>query len=410
MVIVYHTLGVFRRYGNQWSGMARVAQVWLITCALIVMLGFLTKTSEHYSRSVVIFWFATSLVAQCAIYAAFHLVSHVFQSSERASLPAMVIGSGSLAQRLVTSVNRNVFLADQIVGVVDRPDSLQAWRDQQVPAMGTLAEIEEVLQRRWIDRVYIALPLERADEVRDLHRRLRQYSVDLIWVPDIFSIELLNPSVREVAGIPLISLSESPLTTGARAYLKSLMDVVGALIGLIVLSPLMLLVALAIKLTSRGPAIYRQTRAGWDRSTFQIWKFRTMYVHDEGPDRLTQAGRHDSRITPVGAFLRRTSIDELPQLINVLRGSMSLVGPRPHSIIHDDEYSKKIDAYMSRHRIKPGMTGWAQVHGHRGETRSVEDMRRRVEYDLDYINRWSLWLDLWILLLTPLAIFSRKAY
>jgi putative colanic acid biosynthesis UDP-glucose lipid carrier transferase len=276
--------------------------------------------------------------------------------------------------------------------------------------MGTLAEIEEVLQRRWIDRVYIALPLERADEVRDLHRRLRQYSVDLIWVPDIFSIELLNPSVREVAGIPLISLSESPLTTGARAYLKSLMDVVGALIGLIVLSPLMLLVALAIKLTSRGPAIYRQTRAGWDRSTFQIWKFRTMYVHDEGPDRLTQAGRHDSRITPVGAFLRRTSIDELPQLINVLRGSMSLVGPRPHSIIHDDEYSKKIDAYMSRHRIKPGMTGWAQVHGHRGETRSVEDMRRRVEYDLDYINRWSLWLDLWILLLTPLAIFSRKAY
>lgn len=410
MVIVYHTLGVFRRYSNQWSAVARVAQVWLITCGIIVLLGFLTKTSHHYSRQVVISWFAAALVAQCALHLFFHLMSRLWQMNLNASLPTLVVGSGWLARHLIGSINSNVFLADQVIGVVDQPQALKDWRYDGVPALGSLDDLHQILASRVIDRIYIALPVERSTEVAQLNEALLPYNVDLIWVPDIFSLNLLNPSVREVAGVPLISLSESPLTNGGRAYLKSLMDVTGGLAALVLLSPLMIAAFLAIKVTSRGPALYRQTRTGWDGSRFDIWKFRTMYVHDEGPGVLTQARKDDHRITPVGRLLRRTSIDELPQLFNVLSGSMSLVGPRPHSIIHDHHYSQQIDAYMARHRIKPGMTGWAQINGLRGQTRTVEDMRRRVEYDLDYINRWSLKLDLWILLRTPFALFSDSAY
>ncbi len=410
MMILYHTQGVFRRYSNHWLAIGRVTQMWVITCGAIIFIGFLTRTSHHYSRQVILFWFVAALVAQCAIQLAFHQLSRLWQTSLKVNLPTIVIGSGWLARHLVRSINRNVFLADRVIGVLDDAQPLKDWRSDDVPALGTLDDLHQVLTSRLIDRVYIALPVERGAEVSKLHEALMPYNVDLIWVPDIFSLNLLNPSVREMAGVPLISLSESPLTSGGRAYLKSLMDVTGALAALALLGPVMIAAYLAIRLTSSGPGLYRQTRTGWDGSRFQIWKFRTMYVHDEGPAVLTQASRDDARITPVGAFLRRTSIDELPQLFNVLCGSMSLVGPRPHSIIHDHEYSKLIDAYMARHRIKPGMTGWAQVHGLRGQTRTVDEMRRRVEYDLDYINRWSLKLDLWILLRTPFALFSDTAY
>jgi putative colanic acid biosysnthesis UDP-glucose lipid carrier transferase len=410
MVIIYHTQGVYRRYDNQRSGTVRVARVWLLTCAVLMLLGFATKTSDHFSRPVIMLWFTSSLVAQCAVYLAFHRFSQIWQTNLRVKLPAVVVGAGWLAGRLAGSVNRNVFLGDRIIGVVDRPELLSGWKHDEVPALGTLENIDQVLETHGVERVYIALPLERAREVAPLYRKLRRNNVDLIWVPDIFSLDLLNPGVREVAGIPLITLSESPLTSAGGAYVKSLIDVIGATSALILLGPLVLAVALTIRLTSPGPAIYRQTRVGWDGATFQIWKFRTMYVHDEGPNRLTQARKDDERVTPVGAILRRTSIDELPQLFNVLGGTMSLVGPRPHSIVHDNQYSRLIDAYMSRHRIKPGMTGWAQVNGLRGETRTVEAMRQRVEHDLEYINRWSIWFDLWILCRTPFAICSQQAY
>jgi putative colanic acid biosynthesis UDP-glucose lipid carrier transferase len=321
-----------------------------------------------------------------------------------------VIGSGWLAARLTDCINRNAFVADEIIGVIDEPNALQNWHLENVPALSDLEGLESVVESGIIDRVYIALPIERGGEVAHLQQRLLRHNIDVIWVPDIFSMNVVNPSIREISGIPLLSLSESPVTSGSRAYFKSLMDVVGASAAIVVLSPLFLAVAAAIRLTSRGPAIYRQTRTGWDGRPFQIWKFRTMYVHDEGSLQLTQAFKNDSRITPVGRFLRRTSIDELPQLFNVLAGSMSLVGPRPHSVIHDHEYHGLVYAYLHRHRIKPGITGWAQVNGLRGEVHTIKDMIRRVEFDLDYINRWCLSRDLWILLRTPFALFSRNAY
>lgn len=412
MMIVYQGLGVFRRYANVWTDTARLAKAWTAVGALLLLLAMITGTTSTFSRQVVLFWFATALLTQTAVCVAFRCISHVWYANTNTHLPVLVVGSGSLARRLIDSINRNIFLADHVVGVVDDANQLANWppTPRDVPALGTFDELSDIVAQHAIERVYIALPLDAGGDLTRLHRQLQRQNVDLIWVPDIFALDLLNPGVREISGMPLISLSETPLNSGAWAYLKSLVDVVLASLALVLLSPVMMASAVAIKLTSRGPILYRQTRTGWDGGPFVIWKFRTMYLHDEEPGTLVQAHRNDQRVTPVGRWLRRTSIDELPQLFNVLEGSMSLVGPRPHSVIHGDEYGRQIDAYMNRHRIKPGMTGWAQIHGFRGETATVDQMRRRVEYDVDYINRWSLMLDAWIILCTPFTLFSRQAY
>lgn len=238
---------------------------------------------------------------------------------------------------------------------------------------------------------------------------MAEKNVDVIWAPDIFGVSLLNYSIREVAGVPLISLSETPMI-GSSALTKAVMDYCVASVALIMLGPLMLITAALIKVTSPGPVLFRQLRHGIDGQVFSVLKFRSMRLHDEGPDKLTQATKHDTRITAVGRFIRKTSIDELPQLFNVLAGDMSIVGPRPHAVVHNEFYSDKIRAYMSRHRVKPGLTGLAQVNGLRGETASVEQMARRVQYDLSYINNWSIWLDFKIMLRTAFVVIGKDVY
>lgn len=207
----------------------------------------------------------------------------------------------------------------------------------------------------------------------------------------------------------MLTLSETPLT-GTRLLIKSIEDFVLSALLLLAISPLLAIIALAIKLDSPGPVFFKQARNGWSGKTFRIWKFRSMHVHQPENGVVKQATRNDPRVTRVGAFLRRTSLDELPQLLNVLGGSMSLVGPRPHAVQHDVEYSQRINSYFARHNIKPGITGLAQVRGFRGETTDIEMMRQRVEADIEYINNWSLWLDIVILLRTAGALTGRNAY
>jgi len=266
-----------------------------------------------------------------------------------------------------------------------------------------------MVQKYQIRRVYFALPMKTAHQVRDLQLQLIDLNVDIVWAPDIFGLHMISPSVREVAGVPLYYLSESPLVEGARVS-KMLMDKSLTLIALIVLAPFMLVIALAVKLSSPGPLLFKQERHGLDGKIIRVMKFRSMRVHDEPDGVITQATQNDCRVTPVGKFLRRSSLDELPQLFNVLMGDMSLVGPRPHATAHNDYYAHKIDAYMSRHRILPGITGLAQVNGFRGETDTLEKMEKRVEYDLTYINNWSIWLDVRILIKTVYTLFSKNAY
>src|SRR5690606_10159618 len=275
--------------------------------------------------------------------------------------------------------------------------------------LGGAVQLRTLIQQHGIKKVYIALPAEEMGNIESVYIDLMDIQVDVIWVPDFSTMVLLNHSVSEVAGIPAIHLNESPLTANpSAALLKATLDRTLALLAIVALSPLLLVVAAAVKLSSPGPVLFKQPRHGFNGEVFQMWKFRSMRPHDDTV--VKQATRHDPRITPVGRFIRRTSIDELPQLFNVLMGDMSLVGPRPHAVQHNDYYSEKIQAYMNRHRIKPGITGYAQINGLRGETDTLDKMERRVKLDLEYINSWSLWLDIKILLKTPLALFSRNAY
>ena len=262
-----------------------------------------------------------------------------------------------------------------------------------------------------INTIYIVTPLESSKVLEELYFVLLDKHVSIHWVPDIFSLRLINHSVREIAGIPVLTLSETPLT-GINKLSKAIEDRVLAFLILLTISPILLLVALAVKFDSPGPVFFRQKRTGWNGKTFRIWKFRSMRVEQEVGDNklLKQAEKNDPRITKVGAFIRKTSLDELPQLINVLTGDMSLVGPRPHAVQHDEVYSQRISDYYARHNIKPGITGLAQVRGYRGETKEIDQMIKRIESDIEYINNWSLWLDLSILVRTVTAFTGKEAY
>ncbi|MGH7461693.1 MAG: undecaprenyl-phosphate glucose phosphotransferase, partial [Longimicrobiales bacterium] len=261
-----------------------------------------------------------------------------------------------------------------------------------------------------IDQLWIVLPLTADEAIRGLLHELRHSTVDIRLVPDLFSYQLLNYSTENIVGLPVLNLSYSPLS-GPNRYAKELLDRLLALGILLVISPLLLLIAAGIKLSSPGPIVFRQMRHGWDGEPFTVYKFRSMHVQPPQQGAYEQARRNDPRVTRLGQFLRRTSLDELPQFINVLQGSMSIVGPRPHPIEMNDLYCDQVERYMWRHKVKPGITGWAQVNGYRGETDTLDKMRKRVEYDLYYIEHWSLLFDIRIILMTVWKGFAdRNAY
>ena len=243
--------------------------------------------------------------------------------------------------------------------------------------------------------------------VKELLYALRHHTVNIKLIPDIFGFSLLNHSMTEIAGLPAVNLSDTPMG-GGNQLIKALEDRVLAILIIPLIIPLIVLIAIAIKLTSSGPVLFKQKRHGWDGRVINVYKFRTMKLHDEEAGKIAQASKGDSRITPLGAFLRGCSLDELPQFYNVLQGRMSIVGPRPHAVEHNELYKEQVNQYMLRHMVKPGITGWAQVNGLRGETDTLDKMKKRVEYDLFYIENWSLWFDLKIIFLTVFKGFVHK--
>ena len=264
--------------------------------------------------------------------------------------------------------------------------------------MGHCKDVATYVRQHGVKVVYIALPLANVPRIGELINTLRDTTASVYFVPDAFAFDLIQGRIVEINGMPALSVCETPLH-GMEAVFKRSMDIVLAGLGLVLLSPFLLLIAAAVRLTSRGPALFRQRRYGLDGEEILVYKFRSMRVCEDGPV-VTQAHKGDPRITPIGAFLRRTSLDELPQLINVLQGKMSLVGPRPHAVAHNEQYRKLIDGYMIRHKVRPGITGLAQVNGLRGETRTLEKMCELVRYDLEYLRNWSPWLDIRILFKT----------
>ncbi|HBT8099465.1 TPA: undecaprenyl-phosphate glucose phosphotransferase, partial [Klebsiella pneumoniae] len=258
-----------------------------------------------------------------------------------------------------------------------------------------------------IDRIYIAMDMQDDKKLKKLVKGLADTTCSVLLIPDIFTFNILQSRTEEVNGVPVVPLFDTPLN-GINSVLKRLEDIVLSLIILILISPVLIVIACIVKYSSKGPILFRQTRYGMDGKSIQVWKFRTMVVQENG-NVVTQAVRGDVRVTNVGRFLRRTSLDELPQFFNVLFGSMSIVGPRPHAVAHNEQYRTLIEGYMLRHKVKPGITGLAQIKGWRGETDTLEKMQKRVEYDLEYIREWSLWLDLKIIFLTVFKGFVNKS-
>jgi len=409
MVVIYEWRGIFRRFAGRFKTCLRLARSWTLVGGLTLFVIFITKSGADYSRSVLAGWFLLGYAAQVILFQITFMLSQHYRHSRAEPIRAVVIGSYWLAEHLVESITKNAWMPDRVVGVIDEDqEGLQRWKNNPLPYLGKLDDLLGLLKSHNINRVYVALPISCSSAIQEACRKLSDVPVDVVWVPDIFAMRLLNHSVKELNGLPLISLSESPLVSQTQALAKSVMDKTVALLALLMLSPLMIVISYLVWQSSPGPIIFKQKRHGWDGKIIEVWKFRSMYMHFD--KRVRQATKDDDRITRVGKFIRRTSIDELPQLFNVLQGTMSLVGPRPHAIEHNDLYTNRIQSYMLRHRIKPGMTGLAQINGLRGETDTLEKMLRRVELDLEYINTWSIWADFKILLKTPMSLFVKTAY
>ncbi|OIO66533.1 MAG: undecaprenyl-phosphate glucose phosphotransferase [Zetaproteobacteria bacterium CG1_02_49_23] len=381
MWLGYFNSGVYRRHSGKTSMAMSLTWAWSKVLMMLVVLAFVTKVSEDYSRPVIVAWYFLAMAAQIGAHIVIDMVKTQYISHEK--IPSILVGNSELGGHLATHINHNPWMYHKIVGVVS-DDAELSWYEKDLPKLGSIADLRSVVEKHKARRVYFALPMRNAHQIRDLQLDLVDLNVDVVWAPDFYGLHTVSPSVREVAGVPLYFLSESPIVGGARIS-KMLMDKSLAFITLILCFPIMLAVAVAIKLSSPGPILYRQERHGLDGKIIKVLKFRSMVVHEEKEGTVTQARKNDSRVTRIGRFIRRTSIDELPQLINVLKGEMSLVGPRPHAKEHNEYFAGKIEAYMSRHRILPGMTGLAQINGCRGETDTIAKMRKRVEYDMTYI-------------------------
>jgi putative colanic acid biosynthesis UDP-glucose lipid carrier transferase len=275
--------------------------------------------------------------------------------------------------------------------------------------IGTLSDLAQYVKDHGTDVIFVALPIRHLKRVMDLLDDLRDTTASIYYVPDIFVFDLIQARSGEIHGIPVVAMCETPFY-GYRGVAKRMTDIILSAVILALTLPLFVIVAMLVKFSSPGPVIFKQRRYGLDGREIAVYKFRTMRVTEDG-EKIRQASKSDSRITPIGGMLRRSSLDELPQLINVLQGRMSLVGPRPHAVAHNEEYRKLIKGYMVRHKVLPGITGLAQVNGCRGETSQLEDMEARVNYDLDYLRHWSPMLDIKIILLTAVKVFrDDKAY
>lgn len=417
---------VYRRTVGLLEEVAALARPWFLVFVLLTVLGFITKTSALFSREVLLAWAVLGFAAQIGVHGAVRYGLRTARANGRNIRRAILIGTKPLAQAFADRIAANPWLGIKVIGCIEdahwerrrraAPISVDRRRRRTLDApasirmLGSTEALAAVLKRYAPDQVYITLPNYSAADLAQLYRTAMDSNIDIHWVPDLSNFVLVNHCVRELDGQPILCLSDSPMH-GPRFAVKWLEDKILAVIFLVLLAVPMAIIALGVKLSSPGPVLFKQRRHGLDGSEFVLWKFRTMRPHIEVPGSVTQARMDDARVTRFGAFLRRTSLDELPQFINVLQGRMSIVGPRPHAIEHNNHYRQEIEAYMLRHRIKPGITGWAQVNGWRGQTETVDKMAERLRYDMYYLNNWSVWFDMRIILMTIREMASgRNAY
>ena len=420
LVIALLAIGLFSIVGEfvglyrNWRGIAFEREAacalfaWAIIIGLLAALGRFSIYSSELSINSLLVWFAVTPVISLATKIMFRAISRFLTERGINTRNFAVVGINELSVELVQNIQTSPDLGLRLLGFYDdRPHDRAAKLPQVIDShLGTFQDLVDSAKQGDVQVVFISLPMRAEERIRKVIQQLRDTTASVYIVPDLFVYQMLNACWTDIQGLPVVSVSENPFC-GIDGIFKRMFDIVLASAVLVLSMIPMLLIALAVKLTSPGPVLFRQKRYGLDGKEISVWKFRTMTVTENGDD-VVQATRNDARITFVGGFLRRTSLDELPQLINVLAGEMSLVGPRPHATAHNEFYRRQIEGYMLRHKVKPGITGLAQVNGCRGETETLEKMESRVYFDHQYIREWSIWLDTRIMLQTLLVVFKQQ--
>jgi putative colanic acid biosysnthesis UDP-glucose lipid carrier transferase len=382
---------------------------WLLLLAVMLAVGYATKSLDGYPRRIFLTWAVVTPVALAAVALAMQEIMRRFLMNAFDARSAIIAGYNNSSLELARRLKSSPAMRMNVAGFFDDRSSERLGMEPDTKLVGSLSELGQYVKDHRTDVIFIALPIRHVKRVMNLLDDLRDTTASIYYVPDIFVFDLIQARSGEIHGIPVVAMCETPFH-GYRGVVKRLTDTGLSLIILLLLLPLLVVIGVMVKISSPGPIIFKQRRYGLDGREIAVYKFRTMRVTEDGAQ-IRQASKSDSRITPVGGVLRRSSLDELPQLINVLQGRMSLVGPRPHAVAHNEEYRKLIKGYMVRHKVLPGITGLAQVNGCRGETLQLEQMEARVNYDLDYLRHWTPMLDIKIILLTVVKVFrDDKAY
>ncbi len=409
--IASESVDLYRSWrGSNFSYLAMLTSLaWIIVCALLMLLAYFSKVGADYSRLVIGWWFVIGWVGLLCWRVGLRFYRAQMRRKGLNTRSAVVIGVTPQAISLVKNLQRHPEIGVKVLGFYDDRDTSRLDKDLPARLRGNAERALKLAKKGAVERVYIALPMHAKERIAHLLSEFADTTACTYLVPDFFTYNLLHSRWDSVGDIHTLSVFDTPFN-GLSSWIKRLEDIVLSSIILTLISPVLIAIAVAVKLTSPGPIIFKQFRYGLDGRKIKVWKFRSMSTMDNGA-KVVQATKNDPRVTPLGSFLRRTSLDELPQFINVLQGSMSIVGPRPHAVAHNEEYRVLVERYMLRHKVKPGITGWAQINGWRGETDTLEKMEKRVQYDLDYIHRWSLWLDIKIVFLTIFKGFvSKTAY
>ena len=410
--IVGNSTGLYQSW--RFEGMATelklLLHTWGIAVIMLLAAGWAVKVSSELSRVVMGSWFLLTPVALLLSRILVRKVLSHLRKKGKNTRNIAVVGAGELAQSFVAEVQANNWMGYKVGGyyaetVAEPLESSGSF--SLLSHLGDYQQLIDDVKNRRIDEIFIALPMSEEEAIRELIISLSDSTTPVHVVPDLFISKLMNARLSSIGQMATISVFNSPHDNFTE-LLKRMEDVLITLPILLLISPVMLVIAIAIKLTSSGPIFFKQRRYGVGGGAIRVYKFRSMTVCENDESKITQAQKNDSRITPLGAFLRRTSLDELPQFINVLQGRMSIVGPRPHAVAHNELYRKDIEGYMLRHLVKPGITGWAQINGWRGETDTLEKMEKRVEFDMYYIRNWSVWFDITIIFQTIFKGFVNK--
>ena len=405
VLLIFPTSGTYRSWRDDiWSHQIRIIlSNWLIVVSIMIAVAFFTKASTSYSRDWLFIWTSISLFF---FFGYRYILRYALFQMRKKGLDQkrlLVIGAGDLGQNIVSRLQAQKYSEFNVVGYLDDDPTLYKQEINGIVCLGDINQIEATINELNVTEIIIALPFRCAERIKEVMHMLRHNTTTIRYIPDIYGLSLMNCSATKFAGLHALNLSETPIN-GINIIIKTLEDKILSALILLLISPLFIVIAIAVKLSSPGPIFFRQQRVSWNNKTFDILKFRSMPVDVEKQNGAQWATKGENRATRIGSFLRRTSLDELPQFINVLKGDMSIVGPRPERPVFVDKFKDEIPQYMQKHLVKAGITGWAQINGWRGDT----DLKKRIQCDLYYIENWSVLFDLKIIFLTIFKGFIHK--